>query len=96
MSAPTNTPDELASRWNPLIEANRTDTLFNAVCVASFLARLQLDRSDALFLEETRGCAGPDQLNADETRVLYLLTETLAAALRFELEGRANPEEGES
>jgi hypothetical protein len=88
------TADKVASRRNPLIEDNQADTLYNAACVASFLARLQFDRSDALFTEETRGLAGPDPLNANETRGLGLITKALAAALWFEIEGRQGADEG--
>lgn len=95
MSEPDKmTADKVASRRNPLIEDNQADTLYNAACVASFLARLQFDRSDALFAEETRGLAGPDPLNANETRGLGLITKALAAALWFEIEGRQGADEG--
>ncbi|MBS0372548.1 MAG: hypothetical protein JSS57_25510 [Proteobacteria bacterium] len=77
-----------ASDRNPIVGDSRFDTLHNAACVASFLARLQIDRSDGLFLGETSGTASPDPLNANETRGLYFITEALAAALWFELEGR--------
>jgi hypothetical protein len=87
-------PDYLASRRNPIIGDCRLDTLHNAACVASFLARLQIDRSDGLFLGETAGAASPDPLNANETRGLYFVTEALAAALWFELEGRQGADEG--
>ncbi len=96
MSTPTKSPDELAGRGNPLIEDTREDTLFNAACVAAFLAKVQQDRSEALFAEEARSVSSPEPLNASETRGLCLLTQTLAAALWFSLEGRANQEEGES
>ncbi|RTL34315.1 MAG: hypothetical protein EKK49_08830 [Rhodocyclaceae bacterium] len=87
-----------ASDRNPIIGDSRVDTLHDAACVASFLARLQIDRSDSLFLgESTRaGTASPDPLNANETRGLYFVTEALAAALWFELEGRQEAEGGQS
>lgn len=83
-----------ASTRNPIIGDSRVDTLHNAACVASFLARLQIDRSDSLFIGETAGAASPDPLNANETRGLYFVTEALAAALWFELEGRPAAEGG--
>lgn len=83
-----------ASDRNPLIGCSRMDTLHNAACVASFLARLQLDRSDGLFLGESITAAGPDPLGARETRGLYFITEALAAALVFEVEGRQEQEGG--
>lgn len=94
MSAPKLLPDVLASRRNPIIGDNRADTLHNAACVASFLARLQIDRSDWLFLGETTDAYGPDPLNANETRGLYFLTEALVSALWFEVEGRQGEEGG--
>lgn len=87
-------PDEVASRRNPIIGWSKQDTLHGAACVAAFLARLQMDRADALFLVETTSGASPDPLNANETRGLGLITEALAAALWFELEGRQGAEEG--
>lgn len=90
------TQEELASRRNPIIGDRPADTLHNAACVASFLARMQIDRADGLFLGETAGAASPDPLNANETRGLYFLTETLAAALWFELEGRQVAEGAQS
>lgn len=79
---------------NPIIGDSSVDTLHNAACVASFLARLQIDRSDSLFLGETASAESPDPLNANETRGLYFVTEALAAALWFELEGRPQSREG--
>lgn len=79
---------------NPIIGDTLEDTLYAAACVASFLARLQSDRSDALCLDRAGGSAAPDSLDAEQTRGLYFVTETLAAALWFELEGRQK-EEGE-
>lgn len=90
MKTPTPMLDELASRCNPIIGYNPADTLHNAACVTSFLTRLQLDRSEGLFQEETSGTAGPDSLTANETRGLYFITSALAAALWFEVEGRPN------
>lgn len=90
MKAPTPTPEELASRCNPIIGDNPADTLHNAACVASFLARLQIERSEALFLGETNPGAGPAEFNANETRGLFFVTEALARALWFEVEGRPN------
>lgn len=90
MKTPMPTPDELASRCNPIIGYSPADTLHNAACVASFLTRMQLDRSDGLFQGETSGTAGPDSLTANETRGLYFITSALAAALWFEVEGRLN------
>lgn len=89
-------PDAVARRRNPLIEDNQADTLYNVACVASFLARHQIDRSDALFMEEKGGVRGPDPLNAIESRGLGLITEALAAALWFELEGRQGAEGGQT
>lgn len=83
-----------ASDRNPIIGDSHVDTLHNAACVASFLARLQIDRSDGLFLGENSGTASPDPLNANETRGLYFVTEALAAALWFELEGRPGSKGG--
>lgn len=90
MKTPAPLPDELASRCNPIIGYSSADTLHNAACVASFIARLQLDRSEGLFRGETSCAAGPDSLTANETRGLYFITTTLAAALWFEVEGRPN------
>lgn len=92
MKTPKPTPDELASRCNPIIGYSSADTLHNAACVASFLTRLQLDQSEGLFQEETSGAIGPDSLAANETRGLYFITSALAAALWFEVEGRQNEE----
>lgn len=84
------------SQLNPIIGSTCMETLHNAACVASFLARLQLDRSDGLYLaEEGAGHHPPDTLSANETLGLYFITEALAAALRFEAEGR-QVEEGRS
>lgn len=71
------TPQERARRWNPIIGDTPTDTLHNAACVASFLARLQSDLADGR----------PDPFSSQETRGLHVLTDTLAAALWFEVEG---------
>lgn len=83
------------SQLNPIIGNTCMETLHNAACVVSFLARLQLDRSDSLSLAENGAGHTPDTLNANETRGLYFVTEALAAALWFEAEGRPN-EEGKS
>ncbi|WP_153162049.1 hypothetical protein [Zoogloea sp. 1C4] len=88
MNPQAPTPDRPSRLRNPIIGDTRADTLHQAACVASFLARYQLDRADGLFLGETAGGFNPDPLNANETRGLSLLTETLAAALWFEVEGR--------
>ncbi len=92
MTAPKKMhPDAVARRLNPIIGWTKQDTLHSAACVAAFLARLQMDRADALALE-----VGPDQLTANETRGLGLITEALAAALWFELEDRQGQEGGQS
>ena len=97
MTAPKKThPDAVASRLNPIIGWTKQDTLHGAACVAAFLARLQMDRADALFLGETTSGASPDPLTANETRGLGLIAEALAAALWFELEGRQGQEGGQS
>lgn len=93
MKPQITTQDEPASRRNPIIGDRPADTLHNAACVASFLARVQIDRADVLSLA---GVGVPDPLNANETRGLYFLTETLAAALWFELEGRQAAEGAQS
>ncbi len=82
------TPDRLAGSLNPIIGDTPPDTLYRAACVASFLARFQMDRADALFLGKTAGGFVPDLLTVNETRGLSLLTEALSAALFFEVEGR--------
>ncbi len=81
-----------AANPNPIIGDSCADTLYQAACVAAFLARYQLDRADGLFQGEMGGAFRPDPLNANETRGLSLLTESLAAALWFELEGRQKAE----
>ena len=83
---------DLASKLNPIIGWSAEDTLHNAACVASFLTRLQLDQAD--WKASPNG--GPDPLSADETRGLCFLTEALAAALWFEVEGRQAAEGGQS
>lgn len=83
------------SQLNPIIGDTCMETLHNAACVASFLARLQLDRSDGLSLAEEGAGHPPDTLSANETRGLSFVTEALAAALWFEAEGR-QVEEGRS
>ena len=60
------TKDELASRRNPIIGDRPADTLHNAACVASFLARVQCDHADGLCLEERKLTAcGPDPLTGE-------------------------------
>ncbi len=81
-------PDEVASRRNPIIGDSREDTLYAAACVAAFLARQHSNQAEALTLEELRGVAGPCPFSAAETRGLAFVVDALAAALRFELEGR--------
>lgn len=83
------------SQLNPIIGNTCMETLHNAACVASLLSRLQLDRSDSLYLAEERAGHPPDTLSANENLGLYFITEALATALRFEAEGRPN-EEGKS
>lgn len=89
-------PDEIAGRLNPIIGWSKQDTLHGAACVAALLARLQIDRADSLFLGEITSGASPDALNANETRGLGLITEALAAALWFEVEGRQGAEGGQA
>lgn len=80
---------------NPIIGNTCMETLHNAACAVSFLARLQLDRSDSLSLAEEGGGHPTDTLSANETLGLYFITEALAAALWFEADGR-QVEEGRS
>jgi len=87
----------LAEKLNPIIGFSAPDTLHNAACVASFLARLQFDRSEAFFLAEEHNPAwAPYPLTGNETRGLGFVTEALAAALWFEAEGRQAAEGGQS
>lgn len=93
MTAPrTVAAYDLASKLNPVIGLSAADTLHNAACVASFLTRLQLDQAD--WKDSPNG--GPDPLSADEARGLGFLTETLAAALWFEVNERQAAEGGQS
>lgn len=80
------------SQTNPIIGATPAETLQNSAYVASFLARLQLDRSEGLFQEEASDTTWPGELTANETRGLYFITSALAAALWFEVETRPNEE----
>lgn len=88
------TADEVASQRNPIIGDSRADTLHAAACVAAFLARQHSNQAEALALEEARGIGSPGLFSADETRGLAFVVDALAAALRFELEGRQGAEEG--
>ncbi|MDD3325552.1 MAG: hypothetical protein PHW25_00520 [Zoogloea sp.] len=92
MKPQTTTPYEQATLLNPIIGLSPTDTLVNAAYVASFLTRLQLDQAD--WKESSK--FGPDPLSAEEARGLGFLTETLAAALWFEVQGRQGDEGGQS
>jgi len=85
------THDEVV-KLNPIIGFSAKDTLHNAACVASFLTRLQLDQAD--WKDSSK--FGPDPLSSDEARGLGFLTEALAAALWFEVEGREAAERGQS
>lgn len=74
----------IAARRNPIIGEDRNATLFNAGCVAEFLAATHRDAADYAFEhdgESTTYCA-------NELRGMSLVCDGLAAAIWFELEGR--------
>ncbi len=87
---------DLAAKLNPIIGHDPAETLHNAACVASFLARVQCDHADGLCLEERKlNTFSPDPLTGNETRGLFFLTSALASALWFEVEGRQAAEGGQ-
>ncbi len=96
MSAPRPLSSaDLAAKLNPVIGHNPAETLHNAACVASFLARFQCDHADGLCLAEQKlNACGPDPLTGNETHGLFFLTRALASALWFEVEGRQAVEGG--
>lgn len=83
-TVPTPDHNAQAKRCNPIIGEDREETLFNAGCVAQFLAGVHL--SNAQFAQEIAGESM--SFSPNELRGASIVCEVLAAAIWYELEGR--------